>query len=83
MTGYDVTTWFVRAEECGAAMWDGHLVTFCRSKNHPVSSATVPTELGTDTGPRSCANALCFTGIGRHAWVKRRSCEKGTHHRFH
>ena len=67
--GYEVTTWCARAEECGAAMWDGHLITYCRLKDHPISRAKLPAHLGADPGPRSCANALCFTGIGRHAWA--------------
>ncbi len=80
--GYEITTWCARAEECGAAMWDGHLVTYCRLKGHPISRTKLPAHLGADPGPRSCANALCFTGIGRHAWAPRDKLQRQNHPRF-
>ncbi|MGH7974406.1 MAG: hypothetical protein ACREBR_02675 [bacterium] len=66
--GYEIRTWFSRATDCGAALWEGHLVTICRKIGHPLAAAILPQHLGTALPPRSCSNMLKPFGIPSTSW---------------
>ncbi len=65
--GYQVRSWTARAEACGAAIWNHHLITVATLNKK--AAQDLPNVLGIDLPPRPCRNALQDFKIRKSAFT--------------